>query len=597
LGLCSALSAQTVQTFPNTLPATFVGNSWPWNNTTAAGFRTQFIYDASNLGSTSPVLIQRLRFTRSTPTATTTGLLNGVTLSISTCPVAWNALSSTWTNQIGADVKVIFQGNLSFNATQWYVDLQLASPFLWDPAKGGLCFDFVRGSLTGNTYPGPGGYATGTAATPFKANRVFGDPNSPTGSLDSATTAANGYANAVEVTWIPASGLYSNFTATPTSGPGPLQVKFTDATYTSNPPVTSWAWDFNGDNQIDSTVQNPTFTYPKTTWDAQYDVTLTTTDGTNPPSKVTKKAFITVDPSNATAVDFGAGSTIPPVPGPIKLPAFANLYTSTAIRGLYFQAPTTFIITGLRVPPDSTLPQQTVSLFTMPARPPAYSATYTVTAADQKFFTSTAAANTIIPMTPPIIIQKDTWVGVLGAGYSGTGTTVSTSYATPNGPFLTSIASTPVTLYRLLMQGTPTPFITNLGLGPVSSEDAFQIGRVEIFVVGNFIVPLMTTIGRPALGQTATLNMQANIVGAQGGLIFMTAGRLPTPVPTPYGNLLVQLPIYLSVFVPNGTGQLPVPIPNDPGLTGLLLDFQGMAFNLTSNTFGMTNGTEWFLGK
>ena len=48
------------------------------------------------------------------------------------------------------------------------------------------------------------------------------------------------------------------FSATPTSGPAPLSVTFSDAS--TNQP-TSWAWDFQNDGSVDSTAQNPVFTY------------------------------------------------------------------------------------------------------------------------------------------------------------------------------------------------------------------------------------------------------------------------------------------------------------------------------------------------
>ncbi|MDQ3871412.1 MAG: DNRLRE domain-containing protein, partial [Chloroflexota bacterium] len=52
--------------------------------------------------------------------------------------------------------------------------------------------------------------------------------------------------------------LAADFSASPTSGPAPLAVRFTD-TSTGSP--TSWSWDFDDDGTIDSTSQNPTFTY------------------------------------------------------------------------------------------------------------------------------------------------------------------------------------------------------------------------------------------------------------------------------------------------------------------------------------------------
>ncbi|MBL8726329.1 MAG: PKD domain-containing protein [Planctomycetes bacterium] len=41
---------------------------------------------------------------------------------------------------------------------------------------------------------------------------------------------------------------------------GPNTIQFTD---TSSPPASAWAWDLDGDGNTDSTLQNPTFTYPR----------------------------------------------------------------------------------------------------------------------------------------------------------------------------------------------------------------------------------------------------------------------------------------------------------------------------------------------
>jgi PKD repeat protein len=48
------------------------------------------------------------------------------------------------------------------------------------------------------------------------------------------------------------------FAATPVSGQAPLTVAFTDA---SSGSPTSWAWDFDANGTVDSTAQNPQFTY------------------------------------------------------------------------------------------------------------------------------------------------------------------------------------------------------------------------------------------------------------------------------------------------------------------------------------------------
>jgi hypothetical protein len=84
------------------------------------------------------------------------------------------------------------------------------------------------------------------------------------------------------VIYNPANGIYANFSATPVEGKSPLQVQFTDKTYTSDPNgVTKWEWDFNNDQIVDSTAQNPQFTFTGVGYDVKYTVSLKTTDGTN----------------------------------------------------------------------------------------------------------------------------------------------------------------------------------------------------------------------------------------------------------------------------------------------------------------------------
>lgn len=60
-----------------------------------------------------------------------------------------------------------------------------------------------------------------------------------------------------------------NFYASSTSGTTPLTVEFTD---NSRMPAVSWAWDFENDGKVDSTQQNPVYTYEKA---GNYSVNLT----------------------------------------------------------------------------------------------------------------------------------------------------------------------------------------------------------------------------------------------------------------------------------------------------------------------------------
>jgi PKD repeat protein len=87
----------------------------------------------------------------------------------------------------------------------------------------------------------------------------------------------------------------ANFTATPTSGPAPLAVTFTDTSLGS---PTGWAWDFENDGVTDSTVQNPSFTY---TAGESYTVKLAVSRGGQSDEEI-KTGLITVQPvANFTA--------------------------------------------------------------------------------------------------------------------------------------------------------------------------------------------------------------------------------------------------------------------------------------------------------
>lgn len=52
----------------------------------------------------------------------------------------------------------------------------------------------------------------------------------------------------------------ADFSAAPATGKVPVEVKFTDQ---SRGVVNGWRWDFNSDGVVDSTEQNPTYTYQK----------------------------------------------------------------------------------------------------------------------------------------------------------------------------------------------------------------------------------------------------------------------------------------------------------------------------------------------
>lgn len=97
--------------------------------------------------------------------------------------------------------------------------------------------------------------------------------------------------------------LIADFTASPTSGTSPFVVEFTD-TSSGNP--TAWWWDFNGDGEIDSTLQNPSATFVAP---GSYTIELIVSDGEDSDVE-TKTNYITVDSASAP----------PPPPEPTPLP-------------------------------------------------------------------------------------------------------------------------------------------------------------------------------------------------------------------------------------------------------------------------------------
>ncbi|PIE24436.1 MAG: hypothetical protein CSA62_03940 [Planctomycetota bacterium] len=391
------------------------------------------------------------------------------------------------------------------------------------------------------------------------------------------------------------SGLFSSFNAVPTSGKSPLQVKFTDTTYTSSAGgVKTWAWDFDGDNKIDSTVQNPSYTYTATGFDKKFSVTLTTTDGTHPPSKITMKDLITVNPSKAMAEDFGKGTFNKPVPSPIVMPKNSSHYIYAHTRGFHFQAPGLFLANGFECPNDHATKQtdQTVSVYRLKAAPATFPATHTPTAAELVFH-GTGKAGTILRPKSPILFKKGEHLAILGACHSGAAGKNYNSYG--QGGWKTSVLNQPITCNRLIMQ---VDHKVNKGLGPIADNGTGSIGRVWVHVLGNTstLVPELTSSARPILGTTSNLLFKGNLATAQAGVIFLGVGRMPVPIPTPFGSLLIKPPFLMNIAIPGGNGTLPVPIPNSNSLKGVVLDWQGLVFDIPAGIYGMSNGTEWNLG-
>jgi PKD repeat protein len=116
------------------------------------------------------------------------------------------------------------------------------------------------------------------------------------GGTDTATTTAN----------ISDTSPTAGFTGSPTTGPVPLTVNFTDSSTGYDQPLT-YQWDFDNDGTTDSTDQNPSYEY---TGQGTYTVKLTVSDSDGSPDTLTMTDYITVTPPeyDLTITKTGAGS-------------------------------------------------------------------------------------------------------------------------------------------------------------------------------------------------------------------------------------------------------------------------------------------------
>ncbi|HIC91618.1 MAG TPA: PKD domain-containing protein, partial [Syntrophaceae bacterium] len=187
-----------------------------------------------------------------------------------------------WSTEAAEDLKIIEQGN----------QYPVADP---------------NGPYTGTegipvTFDGSGSYDPDGSIASYEW--YFGDGNISTGVNPTHTYTQNG-AYAVTLTVTDDNGATdantttatiadteptADFTATPTSGPEPLTVAFTDIS-TSYDGITAWEWDFDNDGETDSMEQNPAHVYAE---DGVYTVTLTVYESDGDSDTETKPDYITV---------------------------------------------------------------------------------------------------------------------------------------------------------------------------------------------------------------------------------------------------------------------------------------------------------------
>jgi PKD repeat protein len=179
--------------------------------------------------------------------------------------------------------------------------IAVTASFSCTPRSGAVtltvqCNDESGGSPTSWswTLTGPGGSQTSTDRDPVFAISSAGS-YSVSLTADNAlnqpsTFTRNNYISAATAPAV-------DFSATPVSGTAPLSVQFTD---NSSGSPTAWAWDFDSNGTVDSTQQNPSFTY---TTAGSKDVTLTVTNAAGS-ATAKKTAFIVVGAPNCNVPSF-----------------------------------------------------------------------------------------------------------------------------------------------------------------------------------------------------------------------------------------------------------------------------------------------------
>jgi PKD repeat protein len=671
--LAATLSAQFQLVTPAGYAAAEGGasNTFPWSRGTAST-RIQFVIDSSHFtsqGANYPILISQLRYRADAATATTTwagGTWPQVRIDMATCPVDYLAVTSTFANNLGPNVATVHNGPVTVaggtgNGTgipgPWYITIPLSTPFLYDPSLGGDLVVDIYQDGTGWTGTSRAADHVSTGTPGPLGSRIY---NTATGALTAATgTVGLNYGAVTEFTYLPAAGLYPNFTATPVSGPVNTNVAFTNTTYTSDPGgVLAWQWDFENDNVVDSTLQNPTHVYPT---EGLYSVRLVATDLQHGSVTVIRNNLIAIDAVDAsfsanvvsgTTVQFTDTSTGNPTSwawdfqndglvdsnlqnpvfvypaagayncrltvtdafstdttivnlgiGIIPQPVFASTFSGTAAtRGFWLQAPTRFSITSLQVPDETNNGTQNVAVYRLAGAPPVFSASAT---GGLEFFAGSQPSNAPIPCA--ISFDAGEYVGILGA--CGT-TTMLNSYGNPAGPFASSVLGVPCTLTRFIMQFN---LLTTAGNAAYSQEPGGQLSRINTGVSAAVGLqygtgtpspyapaPRLKTTALPILGQNAVLSFSTDDAAVIG---IVAAGFGRANLPTPLGTLLIGSVDFTDVIngaalLTPGTYTYSFAIPNNPALQGFgPLNWQAASLVAPNGEFALSNATEWWLAQ
>lgn len=306
-----------------TLPAGFelregnASTSFPLN--TSGVHRWHWVYDSGQFAASGPIAITRIDFRPDGGSVAWNQVQYQnfeVSLGAANADYRVGNYSSTfdanWASGTGSP-HVFYGGVLlvppssgSSAPNSWSVALD-GDPFLYDPSLGQDFIIDVRTPGAGGGNPLLHSLDCASASPGMNGGNRYGNTASATATL--ATFASNELVPIVRIHYLPATGLFASFAASPRVGTNPLVVNFNDTSFTSDPAgIQSWAWDLDGDGMVDSNSQFPSFTY---TTCGNYDVKLTITDTLHPAASSTRSSYIQVDPQRLLQPNFSSAPIAP----------------------------------------------------------------------------------------------------------------------------------------------------------------------------------------------------------------------------------------------------------------------------------------------
>ncbi|HHB79370.1 MAG TPA: PKD domain-containing protein [Saprospiraceae bacterium] len=533
-------------------------------------------------------------------TATPTSLCTGDTVQF-TSTSSVNTTQWNWTFEGGTPAtsnlenpQVVYNGAGSFNVTlaasspggtdvmtkQNYISVtQAAIPgFTFNKAGTTVTFTNTTTPLSGNTYLWHFGENNATS-TDIHPTHTYSAPGIYTVTLDVITPSCGTRTITQNVQLILPP--VCNFTATPTSGCGPLTVQFTDIS-TENP--TAWVWSFPGGSPATSDVPNPTVIYSTP---GQYSVTLSVANVAGGDSK-TITNYITVESAptasfskvtNANTVtftntstgnptsyiwDFGDGSATSTETNPSHIYTTDGTFTVTltAINPCGSHSVTADVIISANTPTanigvspsNSVCIGETVSFTAnvssntqnvdwtfeggMPAASTDMNPTVTFSAAGSYLVTLTAhngsnsaSANTTITVLPNTTANFATGTSMLTANFTNTSTDA-TSFAWDFGDNTTSTETNPSHTY--IADGTYT--VCLIATGPCSTDTFCS----QVTISGNG--PSAQIESDVTSGcQPLTINYHANISANTSSVEWTFGGGNPAT-----SSLIDQTVVYIN---------------------------------------------------